>query len=265
MKILFIGDISGDDGKRAISKIVKDLRKSKKIDFVIGNAENVSGGRGLNKIDYLFLKQHGIDFFTMGNHTWFHKNEIEDILKNEDIIRPMNLNPKESISLFGKGTRVVNVKGKSIRITNLLGSSLNFHEKQTNPFDQLDEVLEQCSSTDIHIVDFHSETTSEKNAFFLEYKSKVSAIIGTHTHVQTNDHKIRDHTAYMTDAGMTGNQSGVIGAEPKEIIEVFRGKKEFFKLKPKVGNYQFSGVILEFDDKTNFPTLIKPIIIYEKE
>ncbi|MGL4768845.1 MAG: TIGR00282 family metallophosphoesterase [Mycoplasmoidaceae bacterium] len=263
MKILFIGDISGDDGKIAIAKNVLELRKKYAIDFVIANGENTSFGRGLIKTDYEYLKVCGIDFLTMGNHTWFHKNEIAEILKNKDIIRPLNLNAKEKISQYGKGTRVVNVNGKSIRITNLIGSSVHFHDYQTNPFQTLEELLNQVESTDLHIIDFHCETTSESNAFFLNFKGRVSAILGTHTHVATNDYKIRDETAYITDVGMTGNQDGVIGAKPEDIISVFKGEKERFKLETISGNYQFNSVLLEF--KNNKPISIEPIIIYERE
>lgn len=264
MKILFIGDVSGDDGKRAIANIVRNLRKEEKIDLVIANAENTSMGRGLTKIDYQFLKNQGVDFFTMGNHTWFHKAEIYDILKNTDIIRPLNLNPNEEIAHYGQGSRVITVNHKTLRITNLIGTSVHFKEKQINPFLSFDELLTNSPKTDLHIVDFHCETTSESNAFFLNFKSKVSAILGTHTHVPTNDYRIRDKTAYITDVGMTGNQDGVIGANPEQIIQMFRNEREFFKLTTKNGNYQFNAVILEFNDKTNEPIDIKPIIIYER-
>lgn len=263
MKILFIGDIFGQTGIVALEQELPKLIKNHKIDFVIANAENTSSGRGLIKKDYSKIIEAGVNFITMGNHTW-HKKEIENILNNnKNIIRPMNLIGDEVEATWGVGTLVVNVKDKKIRITNLIGTSVEFKLLQTNPFIELDNLL-NIDDSDIHIVDFHAETTSEKNAFFLNFKGKVSAILGTHTHVQTNDAKIWDNTAYITDVGMTGPSTGIIGAKPETIIAKFRGESQYFKLEEEVGKYQFSAVILEFDDKTNLPVNIQNISIYQK-
>ena len=260
MKILFIGEISGEDGIRAVRVNVKTIIKKEKIDYVIANAENTTKGRGLNFTDYNKLKDYGINFFTMGNHTWKEK-DCKIVLSHEDIVRPANLNKKFEFFDVGVGSKEIDFKGKKIRITNLLGKSLNFKEMQTNPFLKMDEILKEDKS-DIHIVDFHSETTSEKNAFFLNYKGKVDAILCTHTHVQTADEKIRDKTAYITDVGMTGSESGIIGAKPETIIKMFREEIQFFKLLPNLDKYQFSAVILEF--KNNEVVNINRILRYEK-
>lgn len=263
MNILFIGDIFGECGKIAVNNELSKIKKEFKIDFVIANAENTSLGRGLNYKDYQYLSGCGIDFFTMGNHTW-HKKEIFDILKKEkNIIRPNNIIPNNEMGLIGVGTKIINVKNKSIRITNLLGSTVNFKNLQTNPFVDLIDIIADDSS-DIHIVDFHSETTSEKNAFFLEFQNKVTAIFGTHTHVQTNDAKIINNTAYITDVGMTGPSHGIIGAKPESIIAMFKGESERFRLEEQIGKYQFSAVVLIIDDKTNKPISLQNILRYEK-
>lgn len=260
MKILFIGDISGPDGLRAVQKELKNIKIKYNIDFTIANAENASEGRGLKFKDYIFLNENGIDFFTMGNHTWFH-SDYSQVLENHNIIRPGNLKDNQVVYNIGTYTRKIKIKNKILKITNLIGNTLEFRYKQTNAFLMMDKILEEDQDYDIHIVDFHSETTSEKNAFFNAYKGKVDAILGTHTHVQTADERIRNNTAFITDVGMTGNSEGVIGAEEKTIIEMFRGEKQFFKLKTKKGNYQFCAIILTFHE--NKVIDIERIFIFE--
>ena len=251
INILFIGDISGVMGKLAIELELSKIKKKYAIDYTIANAENTTKGRGLDWKDYNALCKNGIDFFTMGNHTW-HKKDIYDILKSrQNIIRPANLDPKILEATVGVGTKVVKIKNKTFRITNLLGISVAVKDMQTNPFLELEKIIETESKADFHIVDFHCETTSEKNAFFLNFQSKVQAILGTHTHVQTNDARIVDNTAYITDVGMTGAANGVIGAKPDSIINMFKGNSEFFRLEEQVGQYQFCAVVLSFNPENN--------------
>lgn len=264
IKILFIGDISGEMGKLAISQELDRLKSKYEIDFVIANAENTTKGRGLDYRDYKFLLDNGIQFFTMGNHTW-HKKDIYQILQSEDnIIRPYNLKSELEESKIGVGTKIVKIKNKTFRITNLLGNTVIVKEWQTNCFQAMDEILNNCEKTDFHIVDFHAETTSEKNAFFLEYSNKVDAILGTHTHVQTNDYRIKNNTAYITDVGMTGACDGVIGAKPESIIAMFRGDQDYFRLEEQIGLYQFCAVVLSFDEETNSVIDIQPIYIFQE-
>jgi calcineurin-like phosphoesterase len=132
---------------------------------------------------------------------------------------------------------------------------------QANPFIVFNKLIEDDKS-DIHIVDFHCETTSEKNAFLLTFASKVSAIVCTHTHVQTADEKIYKNTAYISDVGMTGGINGVIGAKPDTILNMFAGKSDKFKLDPQEGQYQLNAVVIEFNND-NIPTNIKRINIIE--
>jgi calcineurin-like phosphoesterase len=134
---------------------------------------------------------------------------------------------------------------------------------QTNPFLTLKNVIENDSS-DIHIIDFHCETTSEKNALLLSFAGSVSAILGTHTHIQTNDNKIYNGTAYITDVGMTGGSEGVIGAEASPILDVFNARAERFKMSPSNSKYQLNAVVLTFDDNTNRATNIEKISILQK-
>ena len=136
------------------------------------------------------------------------------------------------------------------------------HDIQTNPFIKLEEVL-NIDNSNIHIVDFHAETTSEKNAFLQYFAGKVSAIFGTHTHIQSGDERIYKNTAYITDVGMTGPSEGVIGANPETIIKMFKGESERFKLSPDTSNYQFNAIQVEFNDQ-NKPISIERIFIREK-
>ncbi len=261
MKILFIGDIFGEKGKEAIQKELPKLISKNNIDLVIANAENCTNGRSLSLSDYEFLSKCGINYFTFGNHTWY-LNEIKEVLKNKNTIRPLNLKPLTDESKYGVGSIEFEFKNKKIRITNLLGSTVYCHDIQTNPFIKLEEVL-NIDNSNIHIVDFHAETTSEKNAFLQYFAGKVSAIFGTHTHIQSGDERIYKNTAYITDVGMTGPSEGVIGANPETIIKMFKGESERFKLSPDTSNYQFNAIQVEFNDQ-NKPISIERIFIREK-
>jgi metallophosphoesterase (TIGR00282 family) len=163
---------------------------------------------------------------------------------------------------IGKGSIVFIHKGKKVRITNLLGNTVECHKIQTNPFISFREFLESNDS-DIHIIDFHAETTSEKNAFLLSFAGKVTAILGTHTHVQTADEKIYKNTAYITDVGMTGGTLGIIGAEPDSILDCFNEKAERFRLSPSNSKYQFNAVLLFIDEQANVVKSIKRFFINE--
>lgn len=175
MKILFIGDIFGEKGKEAIQKELPDLIEKYSIDLVIGNAENCTNGRSLSMEDYKFLMNCGVQYFTFGNHTWYLE-EIKDVLINNNTVRPLNLNPLSEEWKLGKGSIQFEFNNKKIRLTNLLGSTVVCHDIQTNPFNKLDELL-QIDNSDIHVIDFHAETTSEKNCFLQYFAGRVSAIL----------------------------------------------------------------------------------------
>lgn len=257
MKILCIGDIFAKTGRKAISERLLEVKKKHDIDLVIANCENATHGKGLIIKHYDFLMNAGVDFFTMGNHTW-SKDEIYELLKTKiNIIRPYNIIKSHEFNQYGVGTRIIYVKNKKIRITNLLGSSVPFHSLQTNPFIAMDEILNLSEKADINIVDLHFETTSEKNAFFYDFQSKITCAFGTHTHVQTADERIVDGTAYITDVGMTGPYEGVIGALGENIVKKFRNPKFSIRLEEQIGLWQFCYIIIEIDDKTNKAINIK--------
>lgn len=263
MKILILGDVFAKLGRKAVQDILPNLKKEKNIDFVIANAENVTHCKGLILKHYNELMKYGIDFFTMGNHTW-SKNDIYDLLQSKNnIIRPYNISNESEYSKFGVGTKLINISNSKIRITNLLGTTVHFKEKIDNPFNALDNIIKNDDS-DFHIIDFHAETTSEKNALFFDFKGKVSAILGTHSHVQTADERIRNNTAYITDIGMTGPSEGVIGAKGDVIVKKFRSIIDTgFKLEQQEGGYQFCCVILTLDEKNKIIEGIERIFIYK--
>lgn len=263
IRILCIGDIFGKAGRRAITNLLPKIKKDYNIDFTIANAENTTHCKGLNLKHYNLLVNSGIDFFTMGNHTW-NKHEIIELLETKNnIIRPYNLTETYFYNQYGVGTKVIDIKGFTFRITNLLGLSVRFNNNQTNPFIALDIIIKNNLSTDFHIIDFHAETTSEKNTLLYAFKNKVSLIYGTHTHVQTADAKIVDNTAYITDVGMTGPSEGIIGCDGNIIMNKFINNEKSFNIEEHVGKYQFCGIIVDFDTTTKTPTNIERIYINE--
>lgn len=256
MKILFIGDIFAKSGRKAVTENLAKIVEKEKIDLTIANAENATHGRSLSQEHYDELIAAGVDMITMGNHTWDTTLVYDVLSKNDKIIRPLNVDINSKEAKSGFGSVVYSINNKKVRITNLMSTQCNARATLTNPFLVLEEVLKMQKDEQIHIIDFHAETTSEKNAFLMAFAGRVSAIIGTHTHVQTADEKIYKDTAFITDVGMCGTKESIIGAKPGEIIDMFTGKIPRFHLEPAKGDYQFNSVIIEFDDKTNKPVKI---------
>ena len=252
MKILFIGDIFGEIGREMVADYLHRLVKDHQIDFVIANVENTSHGKGLLKRHYDELLFQGIQAMTMGNHT-FDKKELYDYIDEADkLIVPVN-QPKV---LPGVKSRVFDVLNKKIRVTNVLGSAF-MDNRNSNPFEVIDDYL--GLSQDIHIIDFHGETTSEKIAFAHYVKDRVNgAVLGTHTHVQTADEKIIDgKLAFISDVGMTGPYMSAIGCDLDAIVTRLRGFGAPFMVANSTG--QLSGVILTFEK--NVPVKIERILI----
>ena len=250
MKILFIGDIFAKSGRKAISEKLLQIKKKYCIDFVIANAENASHGRSLTIDHYNQLIGYGINVITMGNHTFDHKLAYTTLKNGKWILRPYNIKNSTKEAKCGQGTILLKLKNKFIRITNLVSQQCFNKFQTTNPFISLEKILSNAKKSDLHIVDFHAETTSEKKAFLLHFAGKVSAILGTHTHVQTADEQIYNNTFFITDVGMTGPKDGIIGAKPEPIIKMFCGKSKHFKMEPAHGKYQFNAVIMQWDDQT---------------
>ena len=257
MKILFIGDVVGKVGRRMLKDYLGTYVEKYGIDFVIANGENVTHGKGLIQRHYQELLDAGVDCITLGNH-YNSKNEINRYIDSADrLVRPLNL-----LNGFrGDGSVVYDLDGVSIRVTNLLGSAF-MEEQVNNPYYAMLDLFEE-EPANIHIVDFHAEATGEKQSLGYVLDGKVSALLGTHTHVQTNDCRILPNgTAYISDVGMTGFNDGVLGFEKESVIRKnFYGEMVKFT-PPEEGVGIFSAVVLdinEFDGKTRqiFPILFK--------
>ncbi|WP_117275867.1 TIGR00282 family metallophosphoesterase [Mycoplasmopsis edwardii] len=219
IKLLFIGDIFGLPGIVTLEKNLKQIINDNQIDFVIAQGENVTGRKGLSELDYLRLKKAGVNFFTMGNHVWANE-DIEKIIENDDIARPFNIEE----GYPGQGTRVVDIRGFKLRITSMMGISFNelrypWEQAYADSFlEAFDILYSSHGKTDFHFIDFHGETTSEKYVFGLHVDGKADVVVGTHTHVQTNDdHVLPNGTCYITDVGMTGPINSAIGARVDEV------------------------------------------------
>lgn len=220
LKILFFGDVVGRVGRRGLIQKLPDYKEKYKPDLVIANVENLAHGYGITEKTLNELKSAGCDFFTSGNHIW-KKKEGWKILAEKDtlVLRPQNYpsaNP-------GTGYKIVQAGRYYILIINLMGRVF-MKENLACPFLLFDEVLEKTRTAKFHavLVDFHAEATSEKKAFFHYVDERVSAVLGTHTHVPTADASISDTgTASITDVGMCGPKNSVIGHKKGQIIERF--------------------------------------------
>lgn len=258
-KILFIGDIVGQKGRQAVLFHLSKLKKKHHIDFVIANAENATHGKGLIYHHYESLLDYGIDCLTLGNH-YDAKSEIRHYLDGAlSLVRPYNLLKEYP----GVGTTVFKDDRFSIRITNLLGSAF-MSEEVKNPFDSLLEIIKKEEKTDIHIVDFHAEATGEKYALAHAFDGQVSAVIGTHTHVQTRDARILPSgTGYISDVGMTGPYEGILGVNPEAIIKrLWHNEKVVFTLDDRPSTI-FSALVITVDETTGLTKEITPLYLLE--
>lgn len=256
MKILFIGDIVGRSGREAVLAELENLKYKEGIDFCIANGENASGGLGMSRRAYEELKSAGIDYFTMGNHTFSKPDAGHLLSEGENICRPANYTdfcPGEGYAI------VTDSKGRKIAVMNLMGTVYN-DIALTNPFLAADELIEKIKNvTNIIILDFHAEATSEKIAMGQYLDSRVSAVVGTHTHVQTADAMILPgKTAYITDVGMTGPQASVLGMKSEIAIKRFlTGEK--VRYEQSRNKAVIHAVITQIDDETGKAEWIKAI------
>lgn len=261
MKILFIGDIVGKVGRRMVKEKVPYFVNKYNIDFVIANGENATHGKGLIKHHYDELLSSGVDVITLGNH-YDSKNEIRRYIDRFDrLIRPINLLHEYP----GVGTEIYDLDGVTIRVTNLLGSAF-MDENVNSPYLAMLNVLQDEEMANIHIVDFHAEATGEKQCLAYALDGKVSAILGTHTHVQTCDAKILPKgTAFISDVGMTGFADGVLGDTVESVVpKIVYGEKSKFT-PPDEGRGLFSAVVIDIDEQTGAATSIFPIYFEEEK
>lgn len=257
MNLLFIGDIFGEPGRQAVQNLLPGLRQERKIDFVVGNGENVAHGKGITQktADQLFAA--GIDVITTGNHA-FDQHEVHDYFKRQPkLIRPANY----SAISPGRGFVLVDLyAGLKIGVINLIGR-INM-EPADCPFAAVDRVLAEIKGqADIVFVDMHAETTSESRAMGWHLDGRVAAVIGSHTHVQTADEEIMPRgTAFLTDAGMTGPYRSVIGMRIDNVLRKFQtGIKSRFD--PAEGDVRFCGALVEIEESTGLARKIERVQI----
>ena len=256
MKILAVGDLVGESGVKKLKEILPKIKKEEKIDFVITNGENSAGGMGITERNFKEILEAGTDVVTMGNHTW-GKKDIFNFIDNPQILRPANY-PK---GVAGKGIGIYECNGKRIGVMNFIGR-VDINILSENPFIIAKEMVEEIKSdVDIIIIDFHAEATAEKIALARFLDGQITALFGTHTHVQTADEQIfPEGTAYITDIGMTGPKDSVIGMDISASIKRFETTlPEKYKLAE--GECIFNAVIFELDDESNKVKEIKRIYI----
>lgn len=261
MKILFIGDIVGEGGRETVKKLLPGIKKEYSPNLIIANGENLAHGNGLTPEYVEEMTDVGINFFTSGNHIWGNKSgamKLDD--PNFPVIRPANY-PSENTP--GRGYRIIeDGMMNKILIVNLLGQVF-MKANVENPFKKIDEILNELSHENFSaiLIDFHAETTSEKYALGFYLDGKVSAVIGTHTHVPTADARILPNgTAYITDVGMVGSYDSVIGVKKNIVITKFLTQIPA-KLDPEnEGKMIFSAVLVELDEKTKKALDIKHIL-----
>lgn len=242
-KALVIGDVVGDCGRRALEQGLADLQWDLGVDFTVVNGENISGGKGLSRRSYNLLCQLGVDAVTLGNHIWGHKDINQLLGQAEKLCRPANLPP----STPGRGWQLLPCGEVQIAVVNLLGRVYMNMPALDCPFRTMQELLPEIQQqTPIILVDFHAETTSEKLALANFLDGRVTAVWGTHTHVQTNDARLLPRgTAYLSDAGMTGARDSVLGVETEGVVARYlSGRPTPFAVAKGVA--QINGLLLEF-------------------
>ena len=210
MRILAVGDLVGECGLNRLKQTLPRIKEEKMIDFVIVNAENVSGGMGITIKDFNELLKLGIDVITMGNHTWA-KKDIFEFIDNPKLLRPANY----SKGIVGKGMNIYECKGKKIAVINLIGRT-DMNVLSENPFTVVENLLKEIK-VDIVIIDFHAEATAEKIAMKYFLDGKATVLFGTHTHEDIT----KKGLGYITDLGMTGPKESVIGMNKEASIKRF--------------------------------------------
>ena len=254
MNLLFIGDIVGKEGCDFFAKKLFTIKKEYNIDVTIANGENSAQGNGITKSSADFLFSNGVDVITAGNHAFKRREMTEYYDQMECLLRPANF-PDGCV---GKGYCVLDMGGYSIAVINLMG--VVYMEPIDNPFTVVDKILEEIKTPNI-FVDFHAEATAEKKAMGHYLTGRVTAVMGTHTHVQTADEVILgEHTGYITDVGMTGPENSVLGV--RTDVAVQKMKSHFpVKFVESTEPCFLNAIVVDFDEKLGKTTKIERVIV----
>lgn len=259
MKVLMVGDIEAKPGRNAVAKYLPEIRKKMGIDFILLNVDNAAGGFGITANIAKEFFEYGADILTGGNHV-FDQNGAPELLENEKrVLRPYNL----PSNVPGRGVREVTTKnGKKVVIIHLIGQK-NMPMIGSDPFDCANKLLSKYSlgkNADVILIDFHAEITSEKNALGHFVDGRVSAIVGTHTHIPTADERILEYgTAFQTDLGMTGDYDSIIGMRKDTAVLKYSKIHTRIKFSSALGEATFCGLIVETDDSTGLATSVIPV------
>ncbi len=260
MRILFLGDVVGRSGRAGVCRELPRLKSRYRPDFVIVNGENAAGGFGITEAISMDLLDAGADVITTGNHVWDQREALVFIERQPRLLRPANFpagTPGRGAAVFETGN------GAKVMVINVMGRV--FMDPLDCPFQTLDRELGEGrlkAKADAIIIDIHAETTSEKQALGHFLDGRVSAAIGTHTHVPTADeHILPGGTAYMTDVGMCGDYVSVIGMQKDEPLQRFQRKISTSRFEPAMGEATVCGVLIDVDQETGLATRIEPLRI----
>ncbi len=260
MRLLFVGDVVGRSGRTAIAAELPDLRRRWALDAVVVNGENAAGGVGITETICSEILAAGADAVTLGNHAWDQREALVFIERQPLLIRPLNY-PKGTP---GRGANLIDLpNGQRLLVINLLGRV--FMDALDDPFAAVDREIEACplgSGCDAILVDMHAEATSEKLAMGFHLDGRVSVVVGTHTHIPTADHQIlAGGTAFMSDAGMTGDYDSVIGVQKEEPMRRFLTKIPSGRFEPAMGPATLCGLAVEIDDGSGLALKVGPVRI----
>jgi metallophosphoesterase (TIGR00282 family) len=249
MRVLFVGDIVGRSGRRAVRELLPGLVKDWALDCVIANGENAAGGFGITEVIYNELIDAGIDAITLGNHAWDQREALVFIERAPRLIRPVNY-PRGTP---GRGAALIETRaGARVLIVNALGRI--FMDALDDPFAAVERELAACAlrtGADAVVVDMHCEASSEKQAMGYFADGRASLVVGTHTHAPTADHRVLPGgTAFITDVGMTGDYDSIIGMMKDEPMQRFLRKIATAKFEPATGPATLCAVAVETDDAT---------------
>lgn len=260
MKVLFIGDIVGNVGRSALKRVLPALKSKYNPHIIIANGENAAAGRGITGAIAREFFEWGIHGITMGNHTWDNKDIFEWIDDEPRIVRPANYAPEAP----GQGMAIIKAGGKQLAIINLQGRT--FLPPIDCPFRTADELIEEAGKhTNNILVDFHAEATSEKIAMGWYLDGRASIVLGTHTHVQTNDDTILpEGTAYITDVGMVGPKEGVLGMERQAVLHKFLTQLPV-RFVVDDGKWHLHAIVVQIDDATGKAQKIEKVRLTEDE
>lgn len=263
MRVLFLGDVVASAGRNCIRAFVPELRKTENITFVIVNGENVAGGLGIDEKSAHELFDCGVDLITGGNHSWDKREIIEFMARDRRVIRPANYPENPAYPVPGKGHAVIEGPGCRLGVLNLMGRV--FMDTLDCPFAVGSKWVDWFEDQDVScvLIDLHAEASSEKQAFAHYMAGRVSAVVGTHSHVQTADERLLTgptgrKTAYITDAGMTGPYDSVIGMKKERSIQRFINRMPV-RYEPAEGQPGLHGVIIDIDDRSGQATGIRRV------